>query len=110
MIRWPVMNTLYPRVHNAMWPGLVGKGPDSEPPIDLDAMLRRQLGWVGHDVWHAHCVQLDDAGIEAVAGRLRDHLAARPDADLDDVDRLTALGARGLSRVEAGDDASGQCA
>jgi sugar phosphate isomerase/epimerase len=22
-----------------MWPGLVGKGPDSEPPIDLDAML-----------------------------------------------------------------------
>ncbi|HTM47897.1 MAG TPA: TIM barrel protein [Bryobacteraceae bacterium] len=29
----------YPRVHNAMWPGLVGKGPDSEPPIDLDTML-----------------------------------------------------------------------
>jgi sugar phosphate isomerase/epimerase len=23
-----------------MWPGLVGKGPDSEPPIDLDTMLR----------------------------------------------------------------------
>src|ERR1700691_5379781 len=33
------MNSLYPRVHNAMWPGLVGKGPDSEPPIDLDTML-----------------------------------------------------------------------
>jgi hypothetical protein len=30
----------FPRVHNAMWPGLVGKGPDSEPPIDLDTMLR----------------------------------------------------------------------
>ena len=29
----------YPAVHNAMWPGLVGKGPDSEPPIDLDTML-----------------------------------------------------------------------
>ena len=29
----------YPRLHNAMWPGLVGKGPDSEPPIDLDTML-----------------------------------------------------------------------
>src|SRR5882757_9454246 len=28
-----------PALHNAMWPGLVGKGPDSEPPIDLDAML-----------------------------------------------------------------------
>jgi hypothetical protein len=29
----------FPAVHNAMWPGLVGKGPDSEPPIDLDTML-----------------------------------------------------------------------
>src|SRR5215471_4246744 len=30
----------FPALHNAMWPGLVGKGPDSEPPIDLDTMLR----------------------------------------------------------------------
>jgi sugar phosphate isomerase/epimerase len=29
----------YPKIHNAMWPGLVGKGPDSEPPIGLDTML-----------------------------------------------------------------------
>src|SRR6202163_1080394 len=29
----------YPARHNAMWPGLVGKGPDSEPPIDLETML-----------------------------------------------------------------------
>src|SRR6202167_4197106 len=29
----------FPRVHNAMWPGLVGKGPDSEPPIALETML-----------------------------------------------------------------------
>src|SRR5450755_23692 len=29
----------FPALHNAMWPGLVGKGPDSEPPIDLDTML-----------------------------------------------------------------------
>ncbi len=29
----------YPKLHNAMWPGLVGKGDDSEPPIDLDTML-----------------------------------------------------------------------
>jgi len=28
-----------PAVHNAMWPGLVGKGPGSEPPIDLETML-----------------------------------------------------------------------
>lgn len=30
----------HPRLHNAMWPGLVGKGPGSaEPFIDLDTML-----------------------------------------------------------------------
>src|SRR5437899_1434761 len=30
----------YPRLHNAMWPGLVGKGsPGAEPFIDLDTML-----------------------------------------------------------------------
>ena len=29
----------YPRLHNAAWPGVVGKGPDSEPPIELDMML-----------------------------------------------------------------------
>ena len=28
-----------PALHNAMWPGIVGKGPDSEPFIDLDTML-----------------------------------------------------------------------
>src|SRR5438552_18292218 len=33
------MSNQFPKVHNAMWPGLVGKGPDSEPPIDLDTML-----------------------------------------------------------------------
>jgi sugar phosphate isomerase/epimerase len=32
-------NNEYPKLHNAMWPGLVGKGSDSEPPIDLDTML-----------------------------------------------------------------------
>jgi sugar phosphate isomerase/epimerase len=30
----------FPAIHNAMWPGLVGKGgPGAEPPIDLDTML-----------------------------------------------------------------------
>lgn len=33
------MTQSFPKLHNAMWPGLVGKGPDSEPPIDLDTML-----------------------------------------------------------------------
>ncbi|MEJ7636735.1 MAG: hypothetical protein WKF75_01795 [Singulisphaera sp.] len=30
----------YPKLRNAAWPGLVGKGPDSEPAIDLDTMIR----------------------------------------------------------------------
>ena len=30
----------FPALHNAMWPGLVGKGgPGAEPTIDLDTML-----------------------------------------------------------------------
>ena len=29
----------YPKLHNAAWPGLVGKGDGGEPPIDLDTML-----------------------------------------------------------------------
>jgi hypothetical protein len=29
----------YPALHNAMWPGLVGKGQGAEPAIDLDTML-----------------------------------------------------------------------
>src|SRR6478735_4915657 len=37
------MNTTknnFPKLHNAMWPGLVGKGsPGAEPCIDLDTML-----------------------------------------------------------------------
>jgi cytosine/adenosine deaminase-related metal-dependent hydrolase len=31
------------------------------------AEYAHDLGWVGRDVWHAHCVQLDDAGIELFA-------------------------------------------
>jgi 8-oxoguanine deaminase len=31
------------------------------------AEYAQDLGWVGRDVWHAHCVQLDDAGIELFA-------------------------------------------
>ncbi len=30
----------YPKLHNAAWPGVVGKGEGSEPPIDLDTMLK----------------------------------------------------------------------
>ncbi len=33
-----------PKLHNAMWPGLVGKGSDSEPFIGLDTMLDLTAG------------------------------------------------------------------
>ena len=30
----------YPKLHNAGWPGVVGKGPDAEEPfLDLDTIL-----------------------------------------------------------------------
>ena len=31
------------------------------------AQYAEDCGWVGHDVWHAHCVQLDHAGIDLFA-------------------------------------------
>ena len=31
------------------------------------ARYAEELGWVGRDVWHAHCVKLDDAGIALFA-------------------------------------------
>ena len=35
------MSNNYPKLHNAGWPGVVGKGsPDAEPIIELDTMLR----------------------------------------------------------------------
>src|ERR1700710_1502803 len=49
----PTHTNNYPKLHNAAWPGLVGKGPDSEPPIDLDKMLdltaAADVGGVGFD-------------------------------------------------------------
>src|SRR5580704_11239796 len=29
----------WPKLHNAMWPGVVGKGGDAEPPISLTTLL-----------------------------------------------------------------------
>ena len=50
----------FPRLHNAMWPGLVGKGPDSEPPIDLDTIEASvQLGECGRRVGPEALSRLD---------------------------------------------------
>lgn len=34
-----MQNNNFPKLHNATWPGIVGKGPDSEPPISFEKML-----------------------------------------------------------------------
>ena len=75
------MTHTYPKLHNAMWPGLVGKGPDSEPPIDLDTMLdltaNAEVDGVkfdGVDLFLADphtSIDVDDSGIEALADKVR---------------------------------------
>jgi sugar phosphate isomerase/epimerase len=70
----------HPAIHNAMWPGLVGKGADSEPPIDLETMLDLTAGaevngvkFDGVDLFlSAPHVDIDssDSDIEALAARI----------------------------------------
>jgi predicted dehydrogenase len=76
------MENNYPKLHNATWPGVVGKGPDSpEPIIELDTMLdltaAAEVGGVkfdGVDLFLcAPHVDIDstDADLEALAEKLR---------------------------------------
>jgi len=69
-----------PALHNAMWPGLVGKGQGSEPAIDLDTMLRLTAAadvdgtkFDGVDLFlslpHTDIDSTDD-DLKALAGRL----------------------------------------
>src|SRR6185312_9257468 len=70
------MSNRYPALHNAMWPGLVGKGPDSEPPIDLDTMIGLTAA-----------ANVDGAKFEGV-----DLFLALPHTDIDSTDdQLKAL-------------------
>ena len=74
------MKQEYPKLHNAMWPGLVGKGDDSEPPIDLDTMLdltaAAQVDGVkfdGVDLFLADphtSIDVSDDGIKALADKV----------------------------------------
>src|ERR1051326_676874 len=68
-------NHNYPKLHNAMWPGLVGKGsPGAEPCIDLDTMLdltaRASVGGVKFDgvdifLYEPHLrIDIDEEGIQ----------------------------------------------
>lgn len=71
----------YPKLHNAMWPGLVGKGsPGAEPPIDLDTMLdltaKASVDGIKFDgvdlfLYDPHIsIDLDDDGIKRLADKI----------------------------------------
>jgi hypothetical protein len=75
------MSNNYPKLHNAMWPGLVGKGsPDAEPCIDLDTMLeltaRAEVNGVKFDgvdlfLFEPHVsIDIDDDGLKALASKI----------------------------------------
>src|SRR6187401_2446847 len=72
----------FPKLHNAMWPGLVGKGsPGAEPFIDLDTMLdltaKAEVNGVKFDgvdlfLYDPHTsIDIDDNGIKALADKIR---------------------------------------
>src|SRR5207342_1737092 len=76
-------NHNYPKLHNAMWPGLVGKGsPGAEPCIDLDTMLDLTakanvdgIKFDGVDIFlfdpHIN-IDISDDALKAVAGKIAD--------------------------------------
>ena len=77
------MENNYPRLHNAMWPGVVGKGSgDGEPIIGLDTLLmltRDARGpngekFDGVDLWLADPHISIDSDTDAVK-RVADHIA-----------------------------------
>jgi hypothetical protein len=72
----------FPKLHNAMWPGLVGKGsPGAEDFIDLDTMLdltaKAEVNGVKFDgvdlfLYDPHIsIDLDDAGIKKLADKIK---------------------------------------
>ena len=71
----------FPQLHNAAWPGVVGKGGDGEPPIGLDAMLDLTadaevdgMRFDGVDLFLAEPhidVDSTDQEVEVLAGKLR---------------------------------------
>jgi sugar phosphate isomerase/epimerase len=71
----------FPKLHNAMWPGLVGKGgPGADPAIDLDTMLdltaKAEVNGVKFDgvdifLYDPHVnIDITDDGIQALADKV----------------------------------------
>jgi sugar phosphate isomerase/epimerase len=68
-------DNIYPKLHNATWPGIVGKGPDSEPPISLEKMLEMTAA-----------AEVDGVKFDGVDVGLFD-----PSINLDDMDGIKRL-------------------
>jgi sugar phosphate isomerase/epimerase len=74
----------FPKLHNAMWPGLVGKEPDTDhPPISLDRMLELTAAasvggqkFEGVDLFLFHPHTDPDAGDDAIR-TMADKIAAK---------------------------------
>jgi len=66
---------IYPKLHNATWPGIVGKGHDSEPPISLEKMLEMTAA-----------AEVDGVKFDGVDVGLFD-----PSINLDDLDGIKRL-------------------
>ncbi|WP_166827484.1 sugar phosphate isomerase/epimerase family protein [Thalassoroseus pseudoceratinae] len=75
-----------PKLHNAMWPGLVGKGgdePDAEPPISLDRMLEltaaaevdgQKFEGIDYFLFHPHTdPDASDDELKAIADKIAGH-------------------------------------
>ena len=72
----------FPKLHNAMWPGLVGKGsPGAEPSISLDTMLdltaKASVNGIKFDgvdlfLYDPHIsIDISDDGIKKLADKIR---------------------------------------
>ncbi len=76
-------NNNFPKLHNAAWPGLVGKGDDSEPPISLDKMIELTANaevdgvkFDGIDLFLSDphiSIDIDDDALKAVADNIAAH-------------------------------------
>jgi sugar phosphate isomerase/epimerase len=78
----PAAGNNFPKLHNAMWPGLVGKGsPGAEPFIELDTMLdltaKAEVNGVKFDgvdlfLYNPHTdIDISDDGIKQLAEKIR---------------------------------------
>ncbi len=78
------MPNTFPKLHNAMWPGLVGKEPGTDhPPISLDRMLEltaaaqvngQKFEGIDYFLFHPHTdPDASDAELRAIADKIAAH-------------------------------------